>query len=63
VVLYAIIWVGITTVVYGVGRLNKVLLSWINGLGNLYHRLGCGFTNKLVQDTSLDLQLIYRNMV
>jgi hypothetical protein len=46
-----------------VGRLNIVLLSWINGLRNLYHRLGRGFTDKLVQDTILDLQPIYRNMV
>jgi hypothetical protein len=35
VVLDAIIWVEITMRVHGIGRLNRVLLSWINGLGNL----------------------------
>jgi hypothetical protein len=55
VVLDAIIRVGITTAVNGVERLNKVLLSWINGLGNLYHRLGHGFTDKWVKDTNLGL--------
>ena len=31
------------------GRPNKVYFAFgINGLGNLQHRLGCGFTDELV---------------
>jgi hypothetical protein len=33
------------------------------GLDNLYHRLGRGFTDELVQDTSLGLESIRMKMV
>jgi hypothetical protein len=43
--------------VHGVDRLNRVFAFGINGLGNLSHRLGRGFTDEWVKDTNLGLKL------